>query len=187
MGIFRRMKNCVTTLRDLKKLAAEAEECRPTADKLTTAEMKALPDDVLLETVWERVEKRLADYEEPEERLRALNEPQRVVWVLWMLDMEVNNGGLCQFFVNSSRAAASWVSDCMALVGADEHRQLYDDFVARNQLDLTDLSSFDVRRVSDYKKQCQRLPFDEYDEHFYRLEPLEMYLKPYIRAHLEEL
>lgn len=187
MSFFRRIKDGAVMLRALKKAAAELEENCPSAGELTITELEALPDDELLETVWERAEEQLADYEEPEEGLRALNEPRRVVWVLRMLEMEVNNGGLCQFFVNSSRAAAPWVSGCMALVGAEEHRRLYDGFAADNHLDLTDLSSFAVRRVSEYKKQCRRLPFDEYDERFYELEPLETYLVPYIRAHLDEL
>ena len=42
------------------------------------------------------------------------------------LETEVNNGGLCQFFVNSSRIVAPFVSEYMAIVGAFE---LYLDFI----------------------------------------------------------
>ena len=58
--------------------------------------------------------------------------------------MELQNGGLCQFFVNSSRSLAPYVDECLKMVGAEEHRKLFAEFVANNQIDLNNLDSFRI-------------------------------------------
>ncbi len=74
----------------------------------------------------------------------------------------------------------------MAVVGAVEHQALFDGFVTRYGIDLTDLSAFDVRGVRDYEAKTRMYPFDEYDDAFYDLEPLETYLKVYVRTHVQD-
>ena len=93
---------------------------------------------------------------------------------------------LCQFFVNSSRAVAPFISDYLGLIGAKEHKALFDGFLAKTGIDLTDLSSFAIRRIRDFEKQAKRYPFDEYDDKFYTLPSLQEPLTAYIREHLNE-
>jgi len=100
--------------------------------------------------------------------------------------MEVNNGGLCQFFVNSSRMVAPLVSEYMGIIGAADHKKLYDDFTSKYGIDLNDLSSFDIEEAAEFEEQNQRYPFDEYDDAFYDMEPLETYLKKFIRENVKD-
>lgn len=74
----------------------------------------------------------------------------------------------------------------MNIIGANDHQRLFDNFVYDNKIDLTNLSSFDVDDIDEYEKQTQRFNFDEYDDAFYSLKPLEAYLKKFIREHLED-
>lgn len=100
--------------------------------------------------------------------------------------MEVNNGGLCQFFVNSSRMLAPLVSEYMGIIGATEHKALFDSFVEKYQIDLSDLSSFRCETVEAFQAQYKRYPFDEYDHVFYELEPLQTYLIAFVKEHIEK-
>ena len=106
------------------------------------------------------------------------------IYALTQFEAEVNNGGLCQFFVNSSRVVAPYVSDYMALIGASEHKALFDGFISQHRIDLNDLSSFIIHRHRDYEAQTKRYPFDEYDDAFYALPSLEEPLTAYIKANL---
>jgi len=98
----------------------------------------------------------------------------------------VNNGGLCQFFVNSSRIVAPVVGKYMGMIGAMEHQKLYEEFIQTHQIDTNDLSSFDCETVDNFQSQYGRYPFDEYDGKFYKLEPLQTNLVPYVKKHIEK-
>jgi prepilin signal peptidase PulO-like enzyme (type II secretory pathway) len=49
-----------------------------------------------------------------------LTKEQILAYSLYMFEMEVNNGGLCQFFVNSSRECAPFISEALEAIGATE-------------------------------------------------------------------
>lgn len=100
--------------------------------------------------------------------------------------MEIENGGLCQFFSNSSNMVAPFVSDYMGIVGAEGHKKLYDSFVSENNINLNDLSYFENADIDDFAEINKSYPFDEYDEKFYEAEPLETYITKYIRGHIGE-
>ena len=64
-----------------------------------------MDDDTLFETAVERIDI-LVELNEEDAENAPLTLPQRYCYALNLLELEVNNGGLCQFFVNSSRLAA---------------------------------------------------------------------------------
>lgn len=113
--------------------------------------------------------------------ISQLDENEKVLYVLFTFNLEVQNGGLCQFFVNSSREYAPLVSGYLEVVGALEHKELYDNFVIDNKLDLTDLSSFEITDLSEFKEKNNEYPFDEFDDLFYDLKNLEDYLYTFIK------
>ena len=149
-------------------------------------DMSKLSDDELFQAVLSRTEHKVNSFAEWEKGINSLNNSQKIFFSLNWLEMEVNNGGLCQFFVNSSRIVAPYISEYMNIIGANDHQRLFDNFVYDNKIDLTNLSSFDVDDIDEYEKQTQRFNFDEYDDAFYSLKPLEAYLKKFIREHLED-
>ncbi|UUM11902.1 DMP19 family protein [Clostridiaceae bacterium HFYG-1003] len=130
--------------------------------------------------------------------IRALNErqvvegldgPARTLYLLNAFDREIRGGGLCQFFVNSSRALAPWIPDALLQIEASPYAQLYTDFTRRHQIDLSDLDSFAIRNLKEYEGQAARYPFDDFDRPFYDLEqvrPLASYLADYARKHRSE-
>ena len=158
---------------------------------MTTAELKALPEQELLQAAQIRAE-HLVDAQglEQEQQLacfQALPEAQQTIYTLYRYESEVLNGGLCQFFVNSSRMVAPYVSQALTAVGAEEHRQLFNDFVSQNGIDLNDLASFAIEDEAAFEAQVSRYPFDVFDDAFYELDPLEDAQMEYLKEHLESL
>ena len=81
---------------------------------------------------------------------------------------------------------APFVSEYMGIIGAVEHKKLFDEFISKSSIDLNGLSSFDCDEADEFEEQYQRYPFDEYDDKFYDMEPLEAYLKKFIRENLAD-
>ncbi len=154
--------------------------------KMSTAELSQLSDDELITALWTRTENIVSSKTDLSEGFLSLNEEQRIFYAVNYLDLEVSNGGLCQFFVNPSRIFAPKVSEYMRIIGATEHKNLYDTFVSKHQINLYDLSSFDCETVEVFKSQYERYPFDEYDDKFCEIEPLQSYLISFTKKYIEK-
>ena len=185
MGLFR-FVNALIFHNAVKKSIKEQQEKDAAYLKLSTAELSCLSDDELFCAAVVRAQHAVDAYEDMAEGIHALSREQQVLYGLNYLDCEVNNGGLCQFFVNSSRVLAPMISGYMETVGAVEHKKLYDGFLKKHRIDVSDLSSFDSRSAEEFEAQYDRYPFDEYDDAFYETEPLETYLIPFIKANLDK-
>lgn len=154
--------------------------------QMPTEELAKLSDDELFHAIWVRTENIVSSKEDLLEGFNSLSEEQCIFYAISYLEMEVNNGGLCQFFVNSSRVVAPIVSDYMEIIGATEHKKLYDAFIEKHQINLYDLSSFDSETVEAFQFQYERYPFNEYDDEFCKLEPLQSHLIPFLKKHIEK-
>ena len=122
-----------------------------------------------------------------------LNGPEIPVCVLWMWNIEMLNGGLCQFFVNDGDYA-SLVPGSLQAVGAEEYNSLWCDFVEKHAINLEDLSEFELSIQHDeadcapYIAVYDKYPFEDFDDAFYDLygsDPLEGYIANYIRDHID--
>ena len=122
-----------------------------------------------------------------EEKIDRINTCQRVFFTVSNLDAEVNNGGLCQFFVNSSRACAPYVSQSLEDIGALKTKKLFDDFVKENNIDVNNLDSFRIDDVSEFEEQNNRYPFDDFDTAYYEIEEINKLLVSYARINIREL
>lgn len=154
--------------------------------KMSAEELACLSDEELYDAIIARIEKRVDSQVELEMGVKSLNSSQRLVFSLDWFIIEVENGGLCQFFVNSSRMIAPFVSDYMESVGAKEHKKLFDEFIGKNNINLYDLTFFDVNREEEYAEKAEKYPFDDFDNAFYELEPLKTYLIKFIRENIED-
>lgn len=184
MGLF----DSLSTMLEFGKSISEQRKRERQYLTMTSDELSALSDDELYRAVLCRLEKRVSGYSDLSDGLAALDEKQRLLYALDMYNSEIQNGGLCQFFANSSRSAAPYISGYLSSINAEVHRRLYDDFVKKFGLDTGDgLSAFDVNDSAQYEMLYERYPFDEFDEAFGRLAPLDDILKKYIRSDLNSL
>ena len=106
---------------------------------------------------------------------------QRWVYSLIAFEREVNNGGLCQFFVNSSSICAPFVSKALEQIGALDVKAAYDDFLNENKIDVNDLSLFQIEKVEDYEDVEAGFDFDKFDDMFYADEDFHEKLLTYAR------
>lgn len=122
-----------------------------------------------------------------------LNGPEIPVFVLWMWNIEMLNGGLCQFFINGGEYA-SLVPGSLQAVSAEEYTSLLCGFVEKHEINLEDLSEFELNLQPDeedfapYIAAHEKYPFEDFDDAFYDLygsDPLEGYIADYIRDHID--
>lgn len=154
--------------------------------KLTTDELAALSDEELLTTLHKRTEYAANTQWNLGEGVAKLPEAQRVFYVLYCFQQENANGGLCRFFVNNSRNLAPKVSDALGILGAEEHKALFDGFVTKNEIDVTYLIYFIISNESEFAEQRNRYPFDDFDIPYGELPSLKDMLVVYAREHIAE-
>ena len=112
---------------------------------------------------------------------------QKLLYSLIEFEMEVNNGGLCQFFVNSSRECAPYVSEALNEIGAIDLKKLYDSFISDNKINVNDLTSFILNDIEEYQAQTERFDFDSFDDKFYEYENLHQQIIEYARKNIEAI
>lgn len=112
---------------------------------------------------------------------------QLVVISLTAYDSEINNGGLCQFFSNSSRVFAPLISDSLEQIKATKHKELFDKFIKDNKIDLKKLDSFETDNVDEFIDQYDDYPFDEFDSEYYQLESMTNLIINYAKDHYKEI
>ena len=100
--------------------------------------------------------------------------------------MEIQNGGLCQFFVNSSRSLAPYIEDNLNKIGATEHKNLFTEFIENNNIDVNNLYSFIISDVEEYEAQTKRYDFDSFDNKYIELPTLQSYITEYIKTNIEK-
>lgn len=83
---------------------------------------------------------------------------------------EMMNGGLCQFFTNSSRVFAPILSTNLEKINAAKHKIHFDKFIKKNKIDVKVLDSFDSDEVDEFIEQYDKFPFEEYDLEFYDID-----------------
>ena len=158
--------------------------CSTASESIHGQELLKLSDDELFETVYFQNIDTVMSYPDESVALSQISPEQRTFYILSIYDMEIQNGGLCQFFVNSSRSLAPFVDECLETVGAEEHRKLLAEFVLDNNIDLNNLDSFDTPEIEDYILQTQRYDFDSFDNAYYEMSPLQEYLVDYIKNNI---
>lgn len=171
---------------DFLESLGEYERDRQRYLAMSTEELEQLTDDQLFEAALARTEARVDAFDSILDGANALPPAARAFYVTSYYEAEVNNGGLCQFFVNSSRHVAPILADCLEAISADDHRALFVRFAEENKINLNDLSSFDIESEYDFAEQMERYPFDEFDDAFYALDSIQDLLPDYIRAHISE-
>lgn len=154
--------------------------------RLHGEDLLKLPDEQLFETVYLQNLDRVESFPSEYIALSQITPAQRTVYILSIYDMEIQNGGLCQFFVNSSRSLAPYVIECMETVGADAHIQLFSEFISNNAIDLHDLDSFEIFDIEDYEAQEKRYGFEDFNDAYCELPTLQAYMIAYIKANISD-
>lgn len=182
---FLKRKLCLVLLLSFVTLLLAS--CRNLPTKvLHGEELKKLSDNELFETVYSQTLDIVDSFPNEETALSKMSVEQKTVYILSMYDMEIQNGGLCQFFVNPSRSLAPYIEDSLYAIGAADHKKLFTEFIINNNIDVNDLTSFIISGINDYIAQTKRYDFDSFNNKYIELPTLQSYITEYIRANIEK-
>ena len=117
----------------------------------------------------------------------SINDESKTVYSLLKFEAEVNNGGLCQFFVNSSSECAPYLSKALSAVGAQDLKTLFDNFIAENHIDVNDLSIFKISDVDEYEEKIELFDFDQFDDQFYENEDFHQQIINFAKKNIDKL
>ncbi len=93
---------------------------------------------------------------------------ERSLYIVLILDMEIQNGGLAQFFWNNGSVYASLVPDALEEIGLEDIKKLYEDFIRDNGITMEEI---DALRETDptMTEIYDRHPFDDFDYEYMRI------------------
>lgn len=122
-----------------------------------------------------KLAKQIDDYYEQlnKDDKEKYDEYKRIIEVTELYYDEVMNGGLYQYFANSSRIDAPKLSECLKEVNAKKHKRHFDNFIKKNKIDVNELSSFIAADVDEYLEKCKNYPFEEFNIKFYEIDDCE--------------
>ena len=185
-GFIKRIQEQKEMLKQFKEMINADMRKEAAYIAMNTEELSGLSDEELYAAAEARTVHKVEDCGEITDGIKTLSQAEKNFYVCQYYSMEVNNGGLCQFFVNSGRVVAPLLSECLKAVGAVKHQNLFDEFIMENKIDLNDLDSFVIDDAEEFETQAERYPFDEFDDQFSELPPLEDILAAYVRNHIQQ-
>lgn len=125
-------------------------------DKYRYEEYEALYFDVLSRTAGPGTE----DFDTQPEPVKAL-------YVVMILDMEIQNGGLAQFFWNEGAQIAALAPAALRETGLSDVAELYEGFLAENGITLEEIDSC-RGKFPDFVGVYSAHPFEAFDQEYMR-------------------
>ncbi len=104
------------------------------------------------------------------DKIEALNEKQRVIYITQAVEMEVNNGGFAQYFFNSSGDFANEIVDAYRKIGAEKTAKIcekaisiYGGEVPKDRAQREDVLTADDENIDKLLEECDN-KFFEYED-----------------------
>ena len=92
----------------------------------------------------------------------------RALFVVLIFDMEIQNGGLAQFFRNCGVIYAKLLPDALRSTGLSDVADLYESFLRDNDISLDFIASF-KERVPEFVQYYEWYDYDSFDEAYMRI------------------
>ena len=150
--------------------------------KLDSDSLMKLSNDDLYEAIYFKLLDFVESCENEESALAVMNENQKAFYVLSLYDSEIQNGGLAQFFSNSTSTLAPFVSGFLEKMNLKEHKNLFDDFLRNNNIDLTRESLEDFFAFYDIPDQY----WEDFDENYADLSDMQNALGTLVRQNIND-
>jgi hypothetical protein len=163
---------------------------RPIYKVLTTEIVSKIKDEELEQAIFDNISINMeGDQREEREIVKTLTPGQRAIYVTWIVESEVNNGGFNQFYFNSSGQLADMGEEAFEIIGAHkfaaivkQSNLIYDEI-------KEDLEKYNDGTTESFSKSYNGNPLNDLDEKFYNLyksEQLNQIKIKYIRNNVKE-
>ena len=174
---------------DMRKLIEDFEK-RPIYKVLTTDIIKGIKDENLEQAIIDNIQTKFKrDFSNEEDIVRSLSAGQQAIYVTWILEAEVNNGGFNQFYFNSSGQLADLGENAFKTIGAIQFADLVRQANTIYDETKADLEKYNDGTIESFSKSYDQNPLNDLDDKFYKLyedEPLSQIKVKYIRENVNE-
>jgi hypothetical protein len=139
---------------------------------LTRRKIENTSDNELLLMIFNKLSKEHSGI--PEEiAIKSWNRSKQAIYIIWLLESEVNNGGFWQFFVNSSGKFYYLIPGSLELVGASRFAELTTNVNSIYDAHASNISKKFDTTFESHKSVLSKNLFDDFDSEFYSLYALE--------------
>lgn len=154
-------------------------------DPLTIEKIDQTPDSLLVYMIFEHISRTLPSNSDQElASLLSLPKPQQVIYIIWTLEGEVNNGGFNQYYYNPSGQFAKLAPEALNLVGANQYAALTQAANEVYEKEKGRITKYQDGTSEGFSKSYENNPLEKFDHEFYTLkEPLMDLQISYIRKH----
>jgi hypothetical protein len=163
---------------------------QPGAKKLTAALINQTKDDKLLQLVFDNLISKMAkDLSDEYPVIISLNKSQQAIYMIGVLQAEVENGGFNQYYYNSAGKFAKLTPGALMLVGANRFAQLVSRANKTFETENKNIKKHQDGTLEGFSKSYNNNPLNKLDNEFYALEKkenLESLQIAYIRKHKED-
>jgi hypothetical protein len=115
------------------------------------------------------VAKMLSDLSDEYDIVMKLSKSQQAIYVIWLVESEVNNGGFNQFFYNSSREFAEYMVEAFTTIGAVKFSNLVQQAYETYKREKEKISKQQDGSSEGFSKSYEKNPLNKYDDEFYAL------------------
>lgn len=155
--------------------------------KLTEELIETTEPDNLPVMVFESLSERIGrNYKNEFKLVKSWNKSCQAIYVIWLLEGEVNNGGFNQFYANSSGNFAKLIPEALELIGSKK----FSDLVRRANLtyksEYSRITKYQDGTIEGFSKSYENNPLTIFDDAFYELYQEENLMDlqvKYIQAH----
>jgi hypothetical protein len=160
---------------------------RPIHKSLTEQIIDSIPDESLLQVIFDNLsEKQPANYEKEYETVMSWNKSRQLIYMIWLLEAEVNNGDYNQFYFNSSGQFYRHLPEALKAIGANKFadltQQANDTFEKENEKIIKHQDG----TIEGFSKSYDDNPLNDFDTQFYefyKTENLQKLQVDFIRKH----
>lgn len=116
----------------------------------------------------------------PADDFSSMSPERQAAYTAACLELEVMNGGLCQFFANCPDCVP-YVPEALEAIGAAEHKALYEQFLADTGIDPLD-PVFQTEDMDAFSRLYELWPWEDFDDTYLSLTPIPELLEDYIQS-----
>jgi hypothetical protein len=178
------------TLYEQMSKSIEDFKNRPIHKKLSEQILDTTSEDNLLQVVFDNLSsKQPTDYKKEYETVLSWNKSRQAIYMIWVLEAEVNNGGYNQFYFNSSGQFYKQLPDALKLVGANKFADLTKRANDTFEKENPKITQHQDGTIEGFSKSYDDNPLNKFDDEFYDLyktENLQQLQVTFIRKHKTE-
>jgi Domain of unknown function (DUF4375) len=141
---------------------------------LTSQIIDTTSNENLLQNIFDNLaEKQPLDYKKEYETVISWNKSRQAIYLIWLLEAEVNNGGYNQFYFNSSGQFYKHLPDALKLIGANKFADLTKRANDTFEKENPKITQHQDGTIEGFSKSYDDNPLNKFDNEFYELYKIE--------------